>query len=53
MAVTEYIKQTMDTLQEYGGSIATISGRFYSMDRDNRWERTQIGWEGMVNGNRS
>ncbi len=46
----KYIKQTMDALQQYGGSIATISGRFYSMDRDNRWERTQIGWEGMVNG---
>ena len=29
--------------------IATISGRFYSMDRDNRWERVQRGYEAIVN----
>ncbi|MGE4397418.1 MAG: 2,3-bisphosphoglycerate-independent phosphoglycerate mutase [Sulfurimonas sp.] len=29
--------------------IATISGRFYSMDRDNRWERVQKGYEAIVN----
>ena len=29
--------------------IATISGRFYSMDRDNRWDRVQKGYEAMVN----
>ena len=28
--------------------IATISGRFYSMDRDNRWERVQRGYEAIV-----
>ncbi len=28
--------------------IATISGRFYSMDRDNRWARVQRGYEAMV-----
>ncbi|MCW8895898.1 MAG: 2,3-bisphosphoglycerate-independent phosphoglycerate mutase [Sulfurimonas sp.] len=29
--------------------IATISGRFYSMDRDNRWERVQRGYDAIVN----
>lgn len=29
--------------------IATISGRFYSMDRDNRWDRVQQGYEAIVN----
>jgi len=29
-------------------SIATISGRFYSMDRDNRWERVERGYKAMV-----
>lgn len=29
--------------------IATIGGRFYSMDRDNRWERVQKGYEAIVN----
>ena len=28
--------------------VATISGRFYSMDRDNRWERVQRGYEAIV-----
>jgi len=28
--------------------IATISGRFYSMDRDNRWDRVQKGYEAIV-----
>jgi len=44
------IQQLTDILDKYGGSIATISGRFYSMDRDNRWERTEIAWNAMVNG---
>ena len=30
-------------------SIATISGRFYSMDRDNRWERIKRGFDAIVN----
>ena len=29
--------------------VATISGRFYSMDRDNRWERIQRGYNAIVN----
>ena len=30
--------------------IATIGGRFYSMDRDNRWERVKAGYDAIVNG---
>jgi 2,3-bisphosphoglycerate-independent phosphoglycerate mutase len=30
--------------------VATVSGRFYAMDRDRRWERTQLAWEGLVHG---
>jgi 2,3-bisphosphoglycerate-independent phosphoglycerate mutase len=29
--------------------IATIGGRFYTMDRDNRWERVQLGYNAIVN----
>lgn len=29
--------------------VATISGRFYSMDRDNRWERVKRGYDAIVN----
>jgi len=34
-------------------SIATIGGRFYTMDRDNRWERIQKGYEAIVTANPS
>jgi 2,3-bisphosphoglycerate-independent phosphoglycerate mutase len=44
----KYIKQVEEHLNE-NIQIATISGRFYSMDRDNRWERIQRGYEAIVN----
>ncbi|MBI5207658.1 MAG: 2,3-bisphosphoglycerate-independent phosphoglycerate mutase [Candidatus Firestonebacteria bacterium] len=31
------------------GKLATVIGRYYSMDRDNRWERTHIAYEALVN----
>lgn len=31
------------------GHIATIIGRYYAMDRDNRWERVKIAYDAMVN----
>jgi len=30
--------------------VGTVSGRFYAMDRDNRWERVSRAWEAIVNG---
>ena len=39
-------------LNELGfGKIATVSGRYYTMDRDTRWERTKQAYECIVNGN--
>ncbi|SHH01281.1 2,3-bisphosphoglycerate-independent phosphoglycerate mutase [Tepidibacter thalassicus] len=32
------------------GKIATVSGRYYSMDRDKRWERTQLAYDALVLG---
>ena len=43
----KYVKQIEEILDE-NISIATISGRFYSMDRDNRWARVQRGYEAIV-----
>ncbi|MEA3228357.1 MAG: 2,3-bisphosphoglycerate-independent phosphoglycerate mutase, partial [Campylobacterota bacterium] len=43
----KYISKVQEHLNE-NITIATISGRFYSMDRDNRWERIQRGYEAMV-----
>jgi len=46
-----YIKQTLDKMKEYGvGQFATISGRYYSMDRDKRWERVEKSYRAMVYG---
>jgi 2,3-bisphosphoglycerate-independent phosphoglycerate mutase len=37
-------------VESWGGSrIATVSGRYYAMDRDNRWERTQLAYDAIVN----
>lgn len=32
------------------GSIATVSGRYYAMDRDNRWDRVKKAYDAIVNG---
>ena len=32
------------------GKIATIAGRYYAMDRDNRWDREKLAYDAMVNG---
>ena len=47
----DYVKQLMDKLQEIGvGKIATVMGRYYAMDRDNRWERVEKAYAAMVYG---
>jgi len=47
----KYIQQTLDKMKEYGvGEFATISGRYYSMDRDKRWERVEKSYRSMVYG---
>ena len=46
-----YLKQTLSKTKELGyGSIATIMGRYYAMDRDKRWERIKIAYDGLVQG---
>jgi len=46
-----YILDLEDKMQEKGiGKIASLSGRFYSMDRDKRWQRTQKTYDAMVYG---
>ncbi len=47
----EYLAQLEDKMQEIGvGKIATIMGRYYAMDRDNRWERVEKAYNAMVKG---
>lgn len=46
-----YITQVEEELKKAGiGKIATISGRYFALDRDNRWERTQKAYEAIVDG---
>jgi 2,3-bisphosphoglycerate-independent phosphoglycerate mutase len=38
-------------VQSWGGArVATVSGRYYAMDRDRRWDRTELAYEALVNG---
>ncbi|ABO68349.1 MULTISPECIES: 2,3-bisphosphoglycerate-independent phosphoglycerate mutase [Geobacillus] len=47
----QYIKELQEKIKEYGvGEIATLSGRYYSMDRDKRWERVEKAYRAMVYG---
>jgi 2,3-bisphosphoglycerate-independent phosphoglycerate mutase len=47
----DYIRQLEQKMREYGvGQIATVSGRYYAMDRDNRWERIERAYRALVHG---
>ena len=46
-----YILKLQDKMAEKGvGKIASLSGRFYAMDRDKRWQRVQKCYDALVNG---
>lgn len=47
----EFIIKAEEMMKEVGvGQIATVSGRYYAMDRDNRWERVQLAYNAIVLG---
>ncbi|MGN0162641.1 MAG: 2,3-bisphosphoglycerate-independent phosphoglycerate mutase [Candidatus Ornithomonoglobus sp.] len=47
----EYMQQLVDEMKRIGtGSVATISGRYYAMDRDNAWDRVVKAYDAMVLG---
>ncbi len=46
----DYVRECEEKLNSLGvGRIETICGRYYSMDRDNRWERTSAAYKAMAN----
>lgn len=46
-----YLGELIKAMAEIGvGRVGTVSGRYYAMDRDHRWERTRAAYEGIVNG---
>ncbi len=47
----EYLAALQQKIQEVGvGKMATVMGRYYAMDRDNRWDRTEKAYNAIVNG---
>ncbi len=47
----DYVADCMKHMKEIGiGEIATVMGRYYAMDRDNRWDRVQKAYAAMVYG---
>lgn len=47
----DYVEEAANKLNEIGlGKIATVMGRYYAMDRDNRWERVSKAYAAMVYG---
>ena len=47
----DYVAQLVEKMNEIGvGRVASISGRYYAMDRDNRWDRVEKAYAAMVYG---
>ena len=45
-----FILELEDHLQKSGGIIASAIGRYYAMDRDNRWERVKLAYDLLIHG---
>ena len=45
-----FIIELQQHIDKTVGKIATVSGRYYAMDRDNRWERIQLAYNALVKG---
>ena len=45
-----FIKELQKHLNNSVGKIASVSGRYYAMDRDKRWERIKLAYDALVNG---
>ena len=44
-----FINEMQEYMQKTTGELATVTGRYYAMDRDNRWERVQKAYDCVVN----
>jgi 2,3-bisphosphoglycerate-independent phosphoglycerate mutase len=49
-SAVHFIADLQQHLAKTTGHLATITGRYYAMDRDKRWERIKIAYDAMVNG---
>ena len=47
----DYVAQLVKKMEELGvGKVASVMGRYYAMDRDNRWDRVELAYNAMVKG---
>ncbi len=47
----DYVQELLDKMQEIGvGEVATVMGRYYAMDRDNRWDRVEKAYAALTKG---
>ncbi len=49
-AALGYLPELEAVLEECGGHIGSVSGRYYAMDRDQRWDRVELAWNAIVHG---
>ena len=50
-SAAEFVEECMKETEKIGvGKIATVMGRYYAMDRDNRWDRVEKAYAAMVYG---
>jgi 2,3-bisphosphoglycerate-independent phosphoglycerate mutase len=45
-----YVAEVESWMEELGGRVASVSGRYFAMDRDKRWDRTKRAWDAIVHG---
>lgn len=46
-----FVEETLKKMEEVGvGKIATVMGRYYVMDRDNRWDRVELAYKALTDG---
>lgn len=50
MSGKNFVKELLDHIENTPVKIASLAGRYYTMDRDKRWERIKIGYDAMVSG---
>jgi 2,3-bisphosphoglycerate-independent phosphoglycerate mutase len=50
-AALSYLPELEALLADCGGRIGTVAGRYYAMDRDQRWDRVKLAWDNIVLGN--
>ncbi len=44
----DYLENINELLDEANGAVHSVIGRYYAMDRDRRWDRTELAWKALV-----